>query len=64
MLQMSYQIFDSYDANQTGFLEPDEFRKVAKEVFCEINKNHPCSEEKFNKQFTTYDTNSDKKLSR
>ena len=37
---------------------------MVKEVFCEINKNHPSNEDKFNKLFATYDANSDKKLSR
>jgi len=30
MMEIAFKIFDSYDADNTGFLEPAEFKKVIK----------------------------------
>ena len=42
MVEVAYQLFDSYDANDSGYLEPPEFKKVMTEVFHEVNKQFSC----------------------
>jgi len=33
MVEMAYKIFDSYDTDNSGFLDVKEFKKVLTEVF-------------------------------
>ena len=64
IVSMAVNLFDSYDTDNSGFLDSKEFKKVLKEVIHEISKNYPIDESRLNKLFTIYDTNSDKKISR
>lgn len=64
MVQMAYSLFDSYDHDGSGYLEPAEFRKVMTEVFHEVNKSYSVDKQHLDKAFTICDTNSDAKLSR
>ena len=64
MIEVAYQLFDSYDTNDSGFLEPAEFKKVMTEVFHEVNKQFSCDQAHLNKLFTICDGNDDSKLSR
>lgn len=61
---MASKLFDSYDADDSGYLDTKEFKKVLKEVLHEINKNMSVDEKKLNQYFTIYDTNNDNKISR
>ena len=64
MVGMAYKLFDSYDQDNSGFLEPAEFRIVMTEVFNEVNKTYSVDKSHLNKVFTICDANSDKKLTR
>lgn len=63
-MELSIRLFESYDSDDSGFLDPKEFKKVLKEVHNEINKNTPIDEKKLNQAFTIYDANSDSKISK
>ena len=41
MVTMAYNLFDSYDEDNSGFLDSKEFKKVMREVFHETNKQMP-----------------------
>lgn len=64
MVDMAYKLFDSYDKDCSGYLDPPEFRTVMTEVFNEVNKNYSVEKSHLNKVFTICDANSDKKLTR
>lgn len=64
MVGMAYKLFDSYDQDNSGFLEPGEFRTVMTEVFNEVNKSYSVDKNHLNKVFTICDANGDKKLTR
>ena len=64
MVEVAYGIFDTYDENNSGYLQPPEFKKVMTEVFHEVNKNFSVDQAHLNKIFTICDNNDDKKLSR
>ena len=64
MVQMAYALFDSYDKDGSGFLEPAEFRTVMTEVFHEVNKSYSVDKKHLDKAFTICDSNSDTKLTR
>lgn len=64
MVGMAYKLFDSYDQDNSGFLEPAEFRIVMTEVFNEVNKTYSVDKSHLNKVFTICDANGDKKLTR
>jgi len=61
---MAYKLFDSYDKDNSGYLDRTEVKEIFTELFKEIQKNIDCSEAKMNKMFGACDTNSDNKLSR
>ncbi len=61
---MAYNLFESYDKDNSGFLEISELRIIIKELFKEVNPNTIISDERINKLFTSCDINGDKKLSR
>jgi Ca2+-binding EF-hand superfamily protein len=64
IVELSLHLFESYDLDDSGFLDAKEFKKVIKEVVHEINKTAPVDEKKLNQYFTIYDTNSDSKISK
>ena len=64
MVGMAYKLFDSYDQDNSGFLEPAEFRIIMTEVFNEVNKTYSVDKSHLNKVFTICDANGDKKLTR
>ena len=64
MVGMAYKLFDSYDQDCSGFLEPKEFRTVMTEVFHEVNKTYSVEQSHLNKVFSICDANGDKKLTR
>ena len=61
---MALNLFDSYDADNSGYLDPNEFKKVLKEVIHEVKKSFSVEEKKLNQLYTIYDSNSDNKISR
>jgi Ca2+-binding EF-hand superfamily protein len=61
---MAALLFDSYDADNSGFLDVKEFKKCLKEVLHEISKTFSVEDKKLNQQFTINDTNGDNKISR
>jgi Ca2+-binding EF-hand superfamily protein len=61
---MALSLFDSYDADNSGFLDVKEFKKCLKEILHEINKTFSVEDKKLNQQFTIYDSNDDNKISR
>jgi Ca2+-binding EF-hand superfamily protein len=61
---MAALLFDSYDADNSGFLDVKEFKKCLKEILHEINKTFSVEDKKLNQQFTIYDSNDDNKISR
>ena len=62
--QMASNLFDSYDKDNSGYLEPKEFKTVLTELFHEVKKNYPINEDRLNKMFTICDTDSDGKLTK
>jgi Ca2+-binding EF-hand superfamily protein len=63
-VQLAALLFDSYDADNSGFLDVKEFKKCLKEILHEINKTFSVEDKKLNQQFTIYDSNDDNKISR
>jgi Ca2+-binding EF-hand superfamily protein len=61
---MAALLFDSYDADNSGFLDVKEFKKFLKEFLHEISKTFSVEDKKLNQQFTINDTNGDNKISR
>ena len=61
---MGYKLFDSYDKDNSGYLDRAEVKQIFNELFKEIQKNIDCSEEKTNKMFSACDANADNKLTR
>jgi Ca2+-binding EF-hand superfamily protein len=64
MVSMAYKLFESYDKDDSGYLDPAEFRVVMTEVFNEVNKSYSVEKSHLNKVFTICDANGDKKLTR
>ena len=64
IVAMSFKLFDDYDTDGSGFLQPKQFRKVITQVFHEVNKNYPIDKAHLNRLFTIYDANGDNKLTR
>ena len=64
MVEMAYKLFDSYDTDNSGFIDPKELKKVMTEVFHEVNKHHSVDQQHLNRLFTICDTNGDNKLTR
>ena len=62
--QMAFNLFDSYDKDNSGYLDQKEFRIIMTEVFHEVSKTYPVDQKHLNQTFTIYDSNSDSKLSR
>lgn len=63
-VELAMALFDTYDVDGSGSLDTKEFKKIIKEVFDEVRKNHPVDDKHLNKLFTIYDTNNDNKISR
>ena len=61
---MANQLFSDYDANNNGYLERQEVKKIIDTIFNEVSKTHPMDQKKSNKMFTTFDENSGNKLSK
>lgn len=61
---MAISLFDSYDADSSGYLDVKEYKKVVKEVLHEVSKTTSVDDKKLNQLFTIYDTNNDNKISR
>jgi Ca2+-binding EF-hand superfamily protein len=61
---MGYKLFDSYDKDNSGFLDRNEVKDIFNELFKEIQKNMDCSVDKTNKMFSACDLNADNKLTR
>lgn len=64
MVEMAYKLFDSYDKDNSGYLEPKEFKTVMTEVFHEVNKTHSIDKKHLDKLFSICDANGDNKLTR
>ena len=64
IVQMAYNLFDSYDTNHSGFLDVSEFKILMKQVFGEVNKTQPIDDIYLNKALMIYDNNGDNKISR
>ena len=63
-IELAMNLFDSYDADNSGHLDVKEFKKIIKEVWGEVNKHYPVDEKHLNQLFTIYDSNGDNKISR
>ena len=61
---MAMNLFDSYDKDNSGYLERNEVKEILTTVFAEVQKDYNIDEAKMNKMFSACDTNSDNKLSR
>lgn len=64
IVQMAYNLFDSYDSDNSGYLDVKEFKIVMKQVFGEVNKKQPIDDIYLNKAMMIYDSNGDNKISR
>jgi Ca2+-binding EF-hand superfamily protein len=64
IVEMAYKLFDDYDKDCSGYLEPKEFRTVMTEVFHEVNKTYSVEKAHLDKVFSICDANTDKKLTR
>jgi Ca2+-binding EF-hand superfamily protein len=62
--EMALSLFDSYDADSSGYLDVKEYKTIVKEVLHEVNKTTSVDDKKMNQLFTIYDSNSDSKISR
>ncbi len=61
---MANALFSDYDIDNSGFLQRSEVKKIIDTVFNEVSKTHPMDQNKSNKMFTTFDQNSDNKLTK
>jgi Ca2+-binding EF-hand superfamily protein len=64
IVEMGYKLFDSYDKDNSGFLDRKEVKEIFDELFKEIQKNMDCSAGKTDKMFGACDLNGDNKLTR
>lgn len=57
-------VFDSYDTDNSGFIDRSEMKTVVSTLFKQINDKTICTDIRMNKLFSNIDKNSDGKLSK
>ncbi len=62
IIMTANSVFESYDTDNSGFIDRSEMKTVVTTLFKKINDKTICTDTRLNKLFTNVDKNSDNKL--